>query len=147
MSSSHVVLGWIAVGRFVEKKYVFFYLVVKWNCKLVAEIDRNRTSWSTTGLGLNVYSADFSFKSQEFVNGLLNFFFLNQTLHIYNLIQGRVGSTRVGPGRVRWYTLTLDPMRAGPDRPKSGLTLALLGSGQVGPALGQCKSPSNFLVI
>ena len=42
-------------------------------------------------------------------------------------------SNRVGPGQVKSDKLALDPMRAGPGHEKSGLTLALLGSGRVGP--------------
>jgi hypothetical protein len=49
------------------------------------------------------------------------------------------GRPRVGSGRAKSDTLALDPMRAGPDHKNSGPTLALLGSGRVGPALGQCK--------
>ena len=50
-----------------------------------------------------------------------------------------MGRPWVGPGRVKSDNLALDPMWAGPGHEKSGLTLALLGSGQVGPAHGQCR--------
>jgi hypothetical protein len=43
------------------------------------------------------------------------------------------GRPRVRPGRAKSDGLALDPTRAGPDRQNSGLTLALLGSGRVGP--------------
>jgi hypothetical protein len=44
---------------------------------------------------------------------------------------------RVGPGRAKPYGLALDPMRAGPDHQNCGPTLALLGSGRVGPRANQ----------
>ena len=50
------------------------------------------------------------------------------------MLSGRVGSgqPRVRPGRAKTSGLTLDPMQARPGHEKSGLTLALLGSGWVG---------------
>ena len=45
----------------------------------------------------------------------------------------RSGWPQVRPGRVKSDNLALDPMQARPGHEKSGLTLALLGLGQVGP--------------
>ena len=51
------------------------------------------------------------------------------------MLSGRVGLGRpwVGPGWAKTSGLALDPMQAGPGHEKFGLTLALLGLGQVGP--------------
>ena len=46
------------------------------------------------------------------------------------MLSGRVGSA---PGQAKTSGLTLDPMWARPGHEKSGLTLALLGLGQVSP--------------
>jgi len=53
------------------------------------------------------------------------------------------GSGRVDPGsgqgRAKSDDLALGPMRAGPDHPNSGPTLALLGSGRVDPRANRAR--------
>ena len=66
----------------------------------------------------------------------------NNLLYIIKYIHtDRAGSgrPRVGPGRAKSGDLTPDPMGAGPAHLKAGPTLALLGSGRVGPRANRAR--------
>ena len=70
----------------------------------------------------------------HFIIGKYNYFILfSSVLQLLLSDRARSGQPQVGPWSGQVRSLALDPMRAGPTHPKSGPTLALLGSAQVSP--------------